>query len=217
MIAFDLFGVVFTEGHMVSGTLMPLLPDTAKQSVVKTFYNQYTRGEISEVAFWQGIEQGIKQDTKQAQNKRLLPQQLPQQFSQQLRDDFLKTFVLDEDLIPVLEKLSTHYTLSILSNLAKDWADELTQKHPLLNQYFSPIVISGKVGHEKPHKDIYKILIKQSGLNANEIVFIDDRLENLATAHQLGITTVHYQRELDDFDYKADYKIEKLRDVLVFL
>lgn len=209
MVAFDLFGVVFTEGHMVSGTLMPLLPSTAKQPVVKSFYKQYTRGDISEAAFWQGIEQ----DTKQAQNKQPLPQQLPQQ----LREDFLNTFVLDEDLIPVLEKLSTHYTLSILSNLAKDWADELTQKHPLLNQYFSPIVVSGKVGCEKPHKDIYKILIKQSGLNANEILFIDDRLENLVTAHQLGITTVHFQREPDDFDYKADYTVEKLHDVLEFL
>lgn len=51
MIAFDLFGVVFTEGHMVSVTLMPLLPEDSTKSVVKDFYSRYTRGDITEAAF----------------------------------------------------------------------------------------------------------------------------------------------------------------------
>jgi len=45
MVAFDLFGVILSEGHMVSATLMPLLPKSIKKSTVKGFHNQYTRGK----------------------------------------------------------------------------------------------------------------------------------------------------------------------------
>lgn len=37
MIAFDLFGVVITESHMVSNTLMSLMPKGSQQAVVKAY------------------------------------------------------------------------------------------------------------------------------------------------------------------------------------
>ena len=195
MVAFDLFGVVFTEGHMVSGTLMPLLPEDADRSIVKGFYNQYTLGKVTETAFWQGIGE-------------------PNNPS--LRKCFLNTFVLDEHFSHVVDTLSDNYSLSILSNLGSDWAEVLINKF-LFNQTFSPIIISGEVGCGKPDDRIYDILIEQSELPAEEIIFVDDRLENLATAHALGMKTIHYQREADGFDYQPDYCIKQLSDVLSVL
>jgi len=192
MIAFDLFGVVITEGHMVSNVLMPLLPTDTQKSVVKKFYNQYTRGDISESAFWQGIGQPN---------------------NPQLREQLLNSFILDEGLAHVVDQLSKDYTLSILSNLGKDWAEFLINKF-LFKQTFAPITISGEAGCEKPNSRIYDILIEQSQLPAEQIMFIDDRLENLATAHTLGMQTTYYQREKDDFNYQADYCINKLSDIL---
>ena len=199
MIAFDLFGVVFTEGHMVSGTLMPLLPAGTDKKLVKGFYQQYTDAQISESAFWQGI--GLSNE---------------QQNYSQLRDAFLNSFALDNDLPELIEKLSGCYAFSILSNLATDWADFLIDKFEF-ESTFDPIVVSGKEGVGKPHKRIYQALIKRSQLDANEIVFVDDSLENLATAHALGMQTVHYQREPDDFDYQADYQITSLKELLAIL
>jgi len=54
-------------------------------------------------------------------------------------------------------------------------------------------------------------------LGLESAIFIDDRLENLAVAHQLGMKTVHYQRESDIFDYQADYHIQKLSALLDIL
>jgi len=192
MIAFDLFGVVITEGHMVSNVLMPLLPANTKKSVVRKFYNQYTRGDITENAFWQGIGQPN---------------------NPQLREKFLNSFVLDEDLAHVVSELSKDYSLSILSNLGKDWAEVLINKFRF-TQTFTPIIISGEAGCEKPNRRIYEILIEQSRLPAEHIIFIDDRLENLATAHALGMQTVHYQREDVECDYQSDYCINKLSGLL---
>ncbi|MDQ6978463.1 MAG: HAD-IA family hydrolase [Ghiorsea sp.] len=195
MVAFDLFGVVITEGHMVSNALMPLLPQGTSLTMVKSFYNPYTRGEISEETFWQGIGQ-------------------PEY--KQLRQDFLHTFFLNAELPKVLQVLSGKYRLAILSNLGKDWADTLITKFQF-EQTFSPIIISGKEGCQKPNPAIYERLLVQSQLDADEIMFIDDRLENLAAAHVLGMKTVHYKHEPDDFDFQADYQIQKMSELQVFL
>jgi putative hydrolase of the HAD superfamily len=192
MIAFDLFGVVITEGHMVSNTLMPLMPKGSQKAVVKAYYNQYTRGEMTESQFWQAI--GEAENTT-------------------LQQDFLNAFILDPDLESVIKNLSQYYQLAILSNLAKEWSEVLIDKFQFENN-FSPIIISGVVGCEKPNKKIYEILVQQSQLQAQEIAFIDDRLENLATANKLGMTTIHYQRENDLFEFTPDYNINNLKQIL---
>lgn len=195
MIAFDLFGVVFTEGHMVSGTLMPLLPLGTEKKRVNEVYHQYTNGQIKEADFWRGI--GVDD-------------------SPQLREMFLNSFELDQDLNSIIKILSPRYDVSILSNLAPDWADFLIKKFEF-ESIFKPIVVSGKEGFGKPDKRIYEALIERSQLASKEIVFIDDRLENLATAHQLGMKTIHYQGEPDHFAFEPDHQINTLNDVLDIL
>lgn len=198
LIAFDLFGVVFTEGHIVSGALMSLLPelrDNPGKTSVKHYYHLYTQGDISEADFWQGI--GQADNTK-------------------LRNDFLNAFELDDALENVIKTLSKHYSLAVLSNLATDWADYLIDKYQLAH-CFKPIIISGENRCIKPDKPIYEILIERSGIAPEQTLFIDDRLENLATAHQLGMRTVHYAREKDNFDYTADYCIHELSELLKLL
>jgi putative hydrolase of the HAD superfamily len=192
LIAFDLFGVIISEGHMVSHVLMPLLPKVLKKTRVKLYYNDYTLGKIDESAFWQGINQ--------ADNIKL-------------RNDFLAKFVLDNDVDKVIKMLNPHYQCAILSNLAADWADVLDHKFNFSEQ-FSPMIISGKVKAKKPDRAIYHILIQESGIAAENIAFIDDRLENLHSAHQLGMLTIHYQREPDYYDYQADITIHHLAELL---
>lgn len=192
LMAFDLFGVIISEGHMVSNVLMPLLPKTIKKAMVKPYYNDYTLGSINETAFWQGINQAG--NTK-------------------LRNDFLAKFALDNDVDKVIKLLSPRYQCAILSNLAADWADVLDHKFNFSKQ-FSPMIISGKVKAKKPDLTIYHILIQESGIAAENIAFIDDRLENLHSAHQLGMFTVHYQRELDHYDYQADITIHHLAELI---
>lgn len=191
MIAFDLFGVVFTEGHMVSNGLMTFLPPDTDKAQVKHFYTQYTNGQIAEADFWQGID---------------VEDYVP------LRQAFLDNFVLDDDLPAVIEALAGHYQLAILSNLASDWADYLIAKFDF-EAIYSPIVISGKEGVGKPQRGIYDRLIHYSQLDAREIVFIDDRLENLATAHELGMQTVHCNREPDNHAFQPDHQIQRLSEL----
>ena len=192
LIAFDLFGVIITEGHMVSNVLMPLLPENTDKRTVKDVYQQYTLGKIEESQFWE---------------------QIGQTGNETLRQQFLNSFELDTDIEQTKKKLRPHFQLAILSNLAKDWGETLSTKFGFKKDY-SPFVISGEVGCGKPESAIYQHLIEIAGITPEHILFIDDRLENLFTAHHLGIKTVHYKRESDDHHYQADYVIHHLRELL---
>lgn len=192
LIAFDLFGVVITEGHMVSKVLMPLLLEKTDKHIVKAVYQQYTLGKIEEPQFWEQIGHAGN-DT--------------------LRQQFLECFELDPDIEEIKQKLKPHVQLAILSNLAKDWGETLSTKFSFKNDY-SPFVISGEVKCGKPDVAIYQHLIEAAGSAPEHTLFIDDRLENLFTAHRLGMKTVHYKREPDNHHYQADYVIHHLRELL---
>ncbi len=53
-------------------------------------------------------------------------------------------------------------------------------------------IFSCKVHLTKPDPAIYKLLLSQYNLTAEECVFIDDSLPNIATAEALGIHGVHF-------------------------
>ena len=151
LIAFDLFGVIFSEGHLISNVLMQLLPVNCDKSLVKSLYENFNTGNISEAEFWHPL--GFT-DYKI------------------IRQTFLQSFKLDKDLQSVVNKLKPVYQLSILSNLPPDWADSLLELHQF-EQTFSPQIFSGHVECKKPQPEIYRILQAQSVISAEHIVFID--------------------------------------------
>ena len=195
MVCFDLFGVLISEGHLISNVLSPLLPASCKQSQLRALYNEFNLANITEQAFWQGLE---IDDVSS------------------IRNIFLRCFQLDEDYEKVIQALQPHYQLSILSNLPADWADWLVESFRF-DQHFSPRLFSGHTRCKKPEKEIYQKLIDQSGLEPAQIIFIDDRLENLKTAKSIGMNVVYYQREEEPFNFSADATIHRLGELLLLL
>lgn len=61
---------------------------------------------------------------------------------------------------------------------------------------FDLALSSHQVGAPKPTREIFEALVKQSGLEPNEIVFADDNEGSLAGANEIGIQTFVYE----DFD-----------------
>ena len=94
-------------------------------------------------------------------------------------------FVVNEGVTETLEKLKDKYKLSILSNALPS-----RRHHELLMEnliaYFDPIIISFEIGVHKPDPEIFNYELRQSPFQASEIVFIDDKLENLEAAEKAG-------------------------------
>ncbi len=111
------------------------------------------------------------------------------------------------NIVDLLKSLKKSYIIAALNNEVKEWNDYRIEKFNL-RDYFSFIVSSCNVGLSKPDIKIYSILLNILNFNAEEIIFIDDRPENLIPAEKLGIKIIHFKgeqkllKELSEFNVK---------------
>lgn len=97
---------------------------------------------------------------------------------------------------------STGHRLGILSNTNPvHWRFLTDGRWPLLNSAFDEHVTSFHAQSMKPDQRIYDHAIAKAGVPADEIFFVDDRVENVAGAVAAGIDAVQYvdhQKLVDD-------------------
>lgn len=115
----------------------------------------------------------------------------------------IKSWVSDyEAILPMhklAKKIAKKYKTGILSNYYRDYFEEATAQSFIPKIKFDEVIISAEVGCKKPEEEIYKIAEEWSGYKASEIMFIDDKKENLSTASKFGWETFL-------FDYKNPEK-----------
>lgn len=66
------------------------------------------------------------------------------------------------------------------------------RKHYAFLDWFEGIVVSGEDKLIKPDLRIYQLLLDRYGLKAEDLIFIDDRKDNIEAAQSLGITGIHF-------------------------
>lgn len=62
-----------------------------------------------------------------------------------------------------------------------------------LYEPFNPCLLSYEMGATKPDLKAYEILIKEMNLPASDIVFIDDRKENVEAAKKMGLDAILFR------------------------
>ena len=196
-VIFDAMGVVFVEGNDTVNLTYPYMvdrnPDLELQVLIDA-YIEAAEGRITAQELWNrcGFTDNIAM----------------------LEEDYLDTMLeLDPDVIDVLEELSRHYRLAMLSNDIGSWSKHLRQHHGL-DEYFEEAIISGDVGVRKPEPRIYEIAAQRLGLKPEECVFVDDRPGNLEPAAELGMRTVLYNRDGHDYDGEQIHSLAELTDLL---
>ncbi len=109
------------------------------------------------------------------------------QLALELQEAVLPTIALIEEL------KERGYKLYVLSNMSKEYIDYL-RKLPVF-ELFDGQIVSCEVGCGKPHREIYEILLSRYALNPAETIFIDDRIDNVEAATELGIAPFHFDRK----------------------
>ncbi|WP_136442183.1 HAD family hydrolase [Pacificoceanicola onchidii] len=74
---------------------------------------------------------------------------------------------------------------------AETWPEGL-KAHPRLGTMFQTTIVSGAVDLIKPDPAIYRLFLDRSGLAASDCVFVDDKPENIAGAHSVGMDGIHF-------------------------
>ena len=135
--------------------------------------------------------------------------------SAQFRDTlrrYLKPGVTDEEIdaawnsilihypaekFELLKKLRSQYQIFALSNINElhiAAIDVQVQKQfgaADMSSYFDHAFYSHEMGHRKPEKEIYQIVLEERALEPSGTLFIDDKLENINAAAALGIRVHH--------------------------
>jgi putative hydrolase of the HAD superfamily len=80
---------------------------------------------------------------------------------------------------------------AMLSNMGVELARHI-RRDRLFEDWFDVVVISGEVRCIKPDPRIYRLCLERLEVEAPQVLFVDDRPENVAAAAALGMRTVHF-------------------------
>jgi 2-haloacid dehalogenase len=93
--------------------------------------------------------------------------------------------------VALLHQLKKKYRLYGLTNWSAETIDIAYRRFAFF-QEFEGIVVSGTEKLIKPDKRIYQLLMDRYSIQPEESVFIDDNLNNVTAARELGFTAVHF-------------------------
>jgi putative hydrolase of the HAD superfamily len=127
----------------------------------------------------------------------------------------VESWRLYEDVITVLSDLKERgFILAIVSN----WDSRLPSLCDRLGitSFFDAVIVSALVGYEKPHPNIFQIALTQTGLSADQVMYIgDDPFLDYQAARKIGIHSLHLDRT-NRFPDHPD-RITVLSDLFQFL
>jgi len=181
VIVFDFGGV------MVDTDVRPILNHCADrfQMTPEEFYPQFKQrmeplacGHVTEEGFWTqwAEEVGIE-------------------LSPSWKEEHLYAFVQCSTVRPAMfelvEKLKANgYRVAVLSDVG-EWAAEVYRDQGLY-ELFSPVLLSCEMGAHKPSREAYEILMDELGVPTQQVIFIDDKINNVEAARELGIQAFQY-------------------------
>ena len=135
----------------------------------------------SEIAFWLQFakDKGIQ-----------LPNDWPNTYTSILK----KSVGADPKMYALIEELkSKQVRVGLLSNI-NDRYVKLIRSFGFYEP-FDPCLLSCEMGLEKPDPKTFELLLKTIALNAEDVVFIDDKAENVASAKKMGIDAIVFESE----------------------
>ncbi len=140
-----------------------------------------------------------------------------------MRDYLENWLTLDPGFKPFAERLCKKNVVAsaqeltcdfvLLSNDVAEWNAYLMELHGL-NAYFEDVIVSGQVHMRKPQESIFQYTLDRLGCSAGECIFVDNSAANLRAAEKLGIQTVHFNRDGEDYEGRQVENFRELAEVL---
>lgn len=181
-VVFDFGGVLFTEGTYLAVAEIAKLTGVSEEKVLEVLderdnlhHKAYRLGEIDTATFWSHAlkEWGIDYDWKK------------------LDDVWRSAFHPNTEVINLFKRLSAKYKTGVLTNNTPGRYLELIKKNGL-GPYIQVAVVSYIDRVQKPEPASYQMLINRLGTSPGDVVFVDDRNENVVQADKMGLNAILY-------------------------
>jgi epoxide hydrolase-like predicted phosphatase len=128
-------------------------------------------GEITPEEHWENVRTGLGLSEREMVT---------------VRQAFFAGDRIDMDLVSTIRDLKQDYCTAVLSNYMAVLRDRISEEWDI-GDAFHHLIISAEVGMMKPHPEIYEFALETIGFAPEETVFIDDFIENVEGAQDVGI------------------------------
>jgi len=99
---------------------------------------------------------------------------------------------ISSEMAEIIERLhQADYTVSLMSN-----THDIHAKSNILRGFydnFDNVFLSNEIGFIKPDMDKYKYVLKKLDTKPKKCIFIDDKIQNLVPARELGIIVIRFK------------------------
>lgn len=184
-ILFDLGQVVVTFDLQVA--LKQVMDVSAvSQAEVKAFFSfsapdvLFTEGKMTGKDFYESAKNQLKLTIDYVT------------FQRMYNDIFMANPIMDELIIALRER----YQLAILSNTNAFHFPYIMETFPIMN-IFDDYIVSYEEQCQKPNPEIFHRALGRMGMRPEEVVFVDDTEENVISAQQIGIKSIHFTTPQD--------------------
>jgi putative hydrolase of the HAD superfamily len=110
----------------------------------------------------------------------------------ELGERYSDIFWPNEPLIALLPELASRFPLYLLSNTNDLHARKFVAQFAAPLKHFRRLFLSHELRARKPERRVFELVQVEIGCRPEEILFVDDRLANIATARRCGWHTIHY-------------------------
>jgi putative hydrolase of the HAD superfamily len=126
--------------------------------------------------------------------------------------DLIGQWVADYKIIQpindLIYSLESKIDVGIISNICHGLWQRSSELGLIPNINYKKIYLSYQLKMAKPNLDIYEKVQKESGVLPNEILFVDDKAENLVVPQNLGWQTVLFD------ELKAEKGVARIKEIL---
>lgn len=185
VIVFDLGGVIFKFDHMLPCKRLSKISGIPAQNIYENIFeneigNLYDEGKITSDEFYLAVNN-------------LLKINLPINEFNNIWSDIFKENLGVSRLIEGLK--NKNYKLYLLSNTNEMHFNFIKNKFEIIN-IFDDFILSYKVGYKKPNIEIFNILLKKTGFEASQHIYIDDLENFINIARSIGMTGIVFTSSL---------------------
>jgi putative hydrolase of the HAD superfamily len=180
--------VVFDYGEVISRT-----PGRARETLVKLtgvpaeqlfplyerFRGPLDQGDVSVLEYWRQIGEALGKEWSVAEIQRFWAL------------DFTGWFDMELGTLEIVEELHAAGTrLALLSNAGFDFGDPY--RYSPIGSLFELVVTSADEHELKPAASIYRTTCARLGIEPEQMVFVDNRIENALGAEAIGAVGHHF-------------------------
>lgn len=113
--------------------------------------------------------------------------------------------VKDREIFKKIKKINSKVKIVIATNHVS-FVKEFINSHFDIN-YLDDLIISAEINRIKPNLDFYEFILNKYKINATELLFLDDNIENVNGANALGIKTIRVEKSVNMIDKIKSYLI----------